>query len=179
VVLVSTTRRGTDGATARLEPTREHLTRELRALRGKTDKASLRKQATRAKRLARLADTEKKLAAKRLLGARPESATEMLCKWIQLWRVNALKQVLWRSEVVELHALGLVALRRLLLEWPAWVVLDRERITVCIEPLRAEQDRRLQQQLAKAFDALGLRLGDRVLRFRLKPPIPSANSQHR
>jgi hypothetical protein len=177
--LVSTTSRGTDGTRTRLAQSRQAVTQELHLLQGATDKASGRKRATRQKRLVRLAEAQKKLEAKAPLGARPESATEMLCKWIQLWLVNALRLALWRSRVPALQALGLVQLRRLLLERPAWVVLDLERITVCVDPLRSTREIALQQQLVKVFNTLGLRLGDRVLHFRLKPPIPSAKSQHR
>jgi hypothetical protein len=169
--MTSTTSRGTDGRTARLE-VREQALRDAVAACQPTTSAQLTKALARFGRTKRACDHER--AAIRAVpqdkGARMPTGAEGLAKNLMLLMYNALALLLMRSPLREVQAMTLHRVYELLLGRTMLVCLEAQRTTLWVDPVPNTSERPLQEELVRLFNEPSLSLRGLPLHLRLLDP---------
>ena len=169
--LTPTTSRGTDGALARLEAREQALLAKVKAFTpttlAQTTKAIGRflrqKEACAEKRAAIAATSVGK-------GARMPTGAEGVCKNLMLLMYNMLAVLLWQSPLHEVQAMTPLRVHELLLGRGMLVCLEKQRMTLWIDPVPNSAERALQEELLRLFNAQRLSLRGQRLDLRMLDP---------
>lgn len=173
---VVTTSRGVDGQLARLEARDQALEREIDALCASGEPATAavdRKLEVRCRRQAAVHAQQEDLRAQPCTkGVRQPTATEVLCKYLQLLLCNVLVLALARSAVAAVRTLTPALVRELLLGRSALVCVEATVLTLWIDPVTDAHHAALQRELVRLFtEDVPLRLSGAKLVLRLRQPL--------
>jgi hypothetical protein len=169
--LTPTTSRGTDGRLARLHA-REHVLHEkIEAFKPTTVPQAIRefrplwrqKKACTKERAA-IAALPKDKGARRATGAEP------FCKNLMLLMYNVLALLLMRSPLEEVRAMTLWRVQELLLGRSLLACLDKQGMTLWIDPVPVPHERILQDELVRLLNERSLSLRGRELHLRILDP---------
>ncbi len=105
-------------------------------------------------------------------GVRQPTATEVLCKYLQLLLCNVLVLALARSAVAAVRTLTPALVRELLLGRSALVCVEATVLTLWIDPVTDAHHAALQRELVRLFtEDVPLRLSGAKLVLRLRQPL--------
>jgi hypothetical protein len=169
--LTKTTSRGTDGELGRVQGREQALVEEMKVFEPTTlaqTMGGIRRFVGKKKRCEQQRARIAKVPQDK--GARMPTGAEWLCKNMMLLMFNTLALLLIKSPLQQVQTMSLALVHELLLGRNFLACLDKQGMTLWIDPVPCSAERVLQQELVRLFNTQSLSIRGRPLLLRLRDP---------